>query len=173
MRNEAPSPPLLHRAHAGLEKSSQTQVRRSISIVVVDDHRFFREVVSDMLGRQTGGRYNVVGQCGDVKGALAACQEFKPDLLILDINLPDQSGIEAVPAVKKASPRTRILLCTADVTDDRILDALRSGTHGFVEKTNTWDSFVEAIQRVAAGEHFFCARSSAALSHFSQLPPKD
>jgi DNA-binding NarL/FixJ family response regulator len=125
-----------------------------------------------MLSRQKG-RYKVVAECGDVKTALIACQESRPDLLILDINLPDKSGIEAVPEIKKVSPLTRILLCTAFVTDDRVVDALRSGADGFVEKTNSWHDFVEAVQRVADGQHFFCARSSAALAHFSQHPRPD
>src|SRR5688572_14404559 len=130
------------------KKKSPGHPRRPIRIVVVDDHCFMRELITGMLSRQKG-RYEVVAECGYVKSALIACREFTPDLLILDINLPDKSGIEAVPAVKQASPQTRILLCTAFVTDDRVLDALRSGTHGFVEKTNSWDEFVEAVQRVA------------------------
>src|SRR4051812_1663249 len=170
MKTENP-PRVPGRANAEPEKTPWSDAPRPISIMVVDDHVFMRELIARMLGRQKG-RYKVVSECGDVKSALSACEEFKPDLLILDINLPDQSGIDAVPAFKKISPFTRILLCTAFVTDERILEALRSGTHGFVEKTNSWDSFLEAVARVAAGEHFFCARSSAALAHFSQLPPK-
>jgi DNA-binding NarL/FixJ family response regulator len=155
-----------------LEKNSRGAVGRPITIAVVDDHRFMRQLITGMLARQKG-RYKVVAECEDVKTALVACRELTPDLLILDINLPGDSGIEAVAAVKQVSPQTRILLCTAFVTDERILEALRSGTHGFVEKTNSWEDFVEAIQRVAAGEHFFCARSSAALAHFSQNPPPE
>src|SRR3954464_2364917 len=73
------------------------------------------------------------------------------------------SGIDVVPLIKKVSPDTRVLLCTAYVTDDRILDAFRSGAEGFVEKTNTWNDFVEAIDRVIAGERYFCAHTSTAL----------
>lgn len=138
-----------------------------LSIVVVDDHQFMREVISAMLARQ-GARYKVVAEAGDAGAAVAATQKLAPDLLILDINLPDISGIDAVPKLQQVSPHTRILLCTAGVTDERILDALRSGANGFVEKTNTWDDFIHAIERVAAGEHYFCARSSAALAQYSQ-----
>jgi DNA-binding NarL/FixJ family response regulator len=129
---------------------------------VVDDHRFMRELISAMLVRQSG-RYKVVGEHGDARTAIRACEELKPDLLILDINLPDLSGIEIVPTIKKLAPKTRILLCTAFVTDDRVVEALRSGADGFVEKTNTWNDFIEAIERVTKGEHFFRAQSSPAL----------
>lgn len=133
-----------------------------VRIVVVDDHRFMRELISAMLARQSG-RYKVVAEHGDAATAIQACQELKPDLLILDINLPDLSGIAAVPRIKKLAPKTRILLCTAFVSDDRVIDALRSGADGFVEKTNTWHDFVEAIERVSQGEHYFCAQGSPAL----------
>jgi DNA-binding NarL/FixJ family response regulator len=134
---------------------------RPISIVVVDDHRFMRELISGMLARQEG-RYEVVAEKGDAATAIAACKELAPDLVILDIHLPDMSGIAAVPEIRNHSPKTRILLCTAFATDDCVAKALRSGADGFVEKTNTWDEFIEAVQRISAGEHFFRAKSSPA-----------
>jgi DNA-binding NarL/FixJ family response regulator len=134
-----------------------------MSIVLVDDQRFVRELICGMLSRNKH-RYNILAEGSDARTALALCKQLKPDLLILDINLPDQSGVDAVPALKRASPRTRILLCTAYASDDRVLDALRSGAHGFVEKTNTWDEFIHAIDCVGGGEHFFYSRNSGALS---------
>ena len=134
-----------------------------VRIVVVDDHRFMRELIAAMLARQSG-RYRVVAEHGDATTAITACHELRPDLLILDINLPDLSGIEAVPRIKQLAPTTRILLCTAFVTDDRVVDALRCGADGFVEKTNTWKDFVEAVDRVSQGERYFRAQSSPALA---------
>ena len=122
-----------------------------------------RELISAMLARQEG-RYRVVAEKGDAATAIAACKEHAPDLLILDINLPDLSGIDAVPHIRKHAPRTRILLCTAFATDDRLVEALRSGADGFVEKTNTWDDFIEAVQRVSCGEHFFRSQRSSPTS---------
>ena len=112
-----------------------------------------------MLARQEG-RYKVVAEKGDAAAAIQACKDLAPDLLILDINLPDVSGIEAVPQIRKHAPRTRILLCTAFVTDDRVVEALRCGADGFVEKTNTWEDFIEAVQRVSCGENFFRSQSN-------------
>ena len=137
---------------------SRSEVRAS-TIAVVDDHRFMRDLIISMLRRQDG-RYDVVGEAADVRTAVALCAKAQPDLLVLDLNLPDGSGIDAVPQVKEVAPETRILLCTADVTESRIVDAVRSGAHGFVEKTNTWDSFVAAIDRLAAGQHYFFAESA-------------
>ena len=135
---------------------------RATTIAVVDDHLFMRDLMTSMLRRQDG-RYEVVAEAGDVGGAIALCEKTQPDVLVLDINLPDGSGIDAVPRLRAASPKTRILLCTADASESRIIDALRSGAHGFAEKTNTWGAFVDAIDRVAAGQHYFSAHSVAGL----------
>ncbi len=75
--------------------------------------------------------------------------------MILDINLPDQSGVEAVSRIKRVSPATRILLCTGYASEDCASRARQSGAHGFVEKTNTWDDFIEAVDHVSRGEHYF------------------
>ena len=135
------------------------QVGDPVRIVVVDDHRFMREMISRMLGREPE-RYKVVAEAPDAAAAIAACEEHKPDLVILDINLPDMTGIDAVPLIRKLSPETRILLCTALVSDERVIDALRSGANGFAEKTNSWDDFANAVERVRRGEHYFCTTSS-------------
>jgi DNA-binding NarL/FixJ family response regulator len=129
-----------------------------VRTVVVDDHAFMRELIGARLSREHS-RFKVLAQVGDAASAVAACRRFSPDLLILDINLPDQSGIDAVAELKRVSPETSILLCTAYATDDRIADAVRSGAEGFVEKTNTWDEFINAVHCVSGGERYF--RSSS------------
>jgi DNA-binding NarL/FixJ family response regulator len=82
---------------------------------------------------------------------------LKPDLLVLDIKLPDQTGVAAVPDIRRVSPATRILLCTAFPTEDWISEANRCGADGFVEKTNTWDDFLLAVDRVSRGQRYFCS----------------
>ena len=141
--------------------------RKPTSIVVADDHCFMREIISRMLGREEE-KYAVLAEAADARSALSTCEQLQPDLLILDINLPDESGIDVVPRLKRLAARTRILLCTAYVTDDRVLDALRSGADGFVEKTNTWHDFADAVERVSRGERYFSSRSSMASA---VLPP--
>lgn len=129
-----------------------------IRTVVVDDHVFMRELIAARLSREHS-RFKVLAEVGDAAGAVAACRQLAPDLLILDINLPDQSGMDAVSEVKRVSPSTSVLLCTAYATDDRIAEAMRSGADGFVEKTNTWDDFISAVNCVSGGERYF--RSSS------------
>lgn len=137
------------------KSASQSQQVRT---VVVDDHAFMRELIGARLARERS-RFKVLAEVGDAASAVAACRQLAPDLCILDINLPDRSGIDIVQDVKRVSPLTSILLCTAYATDDRISDAMRSGAEGFVEKTNTWDEFIEAVNCVSGGERYF--RSSS------------
>jgi DNA-binding NarL/FixJ family response regulator len=132
--------------------------QQPVRTVVVDDHVFMRDLIGARLSRENA-RFKVLAEVGDAAAAVAACRQLSPDLLILDINLPDQNGIEAVAELKRVSPSTSILLCTAYATDDRIADAMRSGAEGFVEKTNTWDDFINAVNCVSGGERYF--RSSS------------
>jgi DNA-binding NarL/FixJ family response regulator len=144
----------------------QQATARPIRIVVVDDHIFLRDLMSARLSRQPA-RYLVLASVGTAAAGIAACAKFRPDLLILDINLPDQSGMEIVPEIKRVSPETHVLLCTAFPTTDRLIEALQSGAKGFVEKTNTWDDFLGAVDRVGRGEQYFSSKSSGVmpLSH--------
>ncbi len=128
-------------------------------IVIVDDHAFMRELICATLARQ-GDSYEVVASVGTAAAAIAACEEHSPNLLILDINLPDQNGIDIVPEILRISPGTHVLLCTAYPTEDRLVDALRAGAKGFVEKTNSWDDFIGAVDRVGRGEQYFSSKSS-------------
>src|SRR3954447_8360898 len=126
------------------------------SVVVIDDHRFMRELMSRKLDGHAG-RFRVVAEGGDIRSAMEVCRQHRPHLIILDINLPDGCAIEAVGPIKENCPTSRVLLCTAYVSDERVIDALRSGADGFVEKTNSWAEFIEAVERVSRGERFFHA----------------
>jgi len=125
-------------------------------VAVVDDHAFMRDLIARELTR--GNKpYDVVAAVGTAAEAISTCRRLKPDLLVLDINLPDQTGVAAVPDIRRASPATRILLCTAFPREDWIGEANRCGADGFVEKTNTWDDFLLAVDRVSRGQRYFCS----------------
>src|SRR6266403_1786631 len=91
-------------------------------VVVVDDHAFMRDLIARELTR-TDKPCEVVATVGTAADAVAVCRRFEPDLLVLDINLPDRTGIAAVPDIRRASPATKILLCTAFPTEDWIGEA--------------------------------------------------
>jgi DNA-binding NarL/FixJ family response regulator len=125
-------------------------------VVVVDDHAFMRDLIARELTRGNQP-YDVVAAVGTAAEAISMCRRLKPDLLVLDIKLPDQTGVAAIPDIRRVSPATRILLCTAFPTEDWISEADRSGADGFVEKTNTWDDFLLAVDHVSRGQRYFCS----------------
>jgi DNA-binding NarL/FixJ family response regulator len=127
-------------------------------IAVVDDHAFMRDLIARELTRNDR-HYEVVAAVGTAADAVAVCRRLKPDLLVLDIDLPDRTGVAAVPQVRRASPATRILLCTAYPKEDWFGEATSSGADGFVEKTNTWDDFLVAVDRVSRGQRYFCSNT--------------
>lgn len=130
-----------------------------VRLVLVDDHAFMRDLMARSLAQQAT-RYAVLAAVGTAAEAIEACRKLKPDLVILDINLPDQNGIDALPELRRVAPATRILLCTGFPTDDRIADLAGTGAHGFVEKTNTWDEFLQAVEHVSHGELYFCSHTA-------------
>jgi DNA-binding NarL/FixJ family response regulator len=79
-----------------------------VSLVIAEDHTFLRDLMARTLGRQSR-RYAVLATVGTAAEAIAACRKLKPDLLILDINLPDENGIDALPELRRVAPATRIL----------------------------------------------------------------
>ncbi len=152
-----------------LAQTDERAAEQPIRILVVDDHIFMRELISATLNRQAQ-RYEVVASVGTAAAAIKASAEYLPDLVILDINLPDRSGIDIVPEIRRLSPATHVLLCTAYPTEDRLVDALRAGAKGFVEKTNTWDDFLGAVDRVGRGEQFFSSQSSGIMPVIRTTP---
>jgi len=129
-------------------------------VAVVDDHAFMRDLIARELTRHDQ-QYDVVAAVGTAAEAVAVCKRFEPHLLVLDIYLPDRTGIAAIPDIRGASPATRILLCTAFPTEDWIGEASSCGADGFVEKTNTWDDFILAVDRVSRGQRYFCSNGGA------------
>src|SRR5437868_7005046 len=125
-------------------------------VAVVDDHMFMRDLIARELARSSKP-FDVVAAVGTAAEAIVACRRFAPHLLVLDINLPDRTGVAVVPDIRRASPATRILLCTAYPKDEWLEEATRCGADGFVEKTNTWDDFLLAVDRVSRGQRYFCS----------------
>jgi DNA-binding NarL/FixJ family response regulator len=97
--------------------------------------------------------------------------------LVLDIHLPDRTGVAAVPDIRRASPATRILLCTAFPKEDWLEKASACGADGFAEKTNTWDDFLLAVDRVSRGQRYFCSAGAPARnddrSSEARLTPRE
>jgi two-component system, NarL family, response regulator NreC len=154
------------------QAAADANTHNAVRVVIVDDHIFIRDLTARALSRQKT-RYAVVAAVGTAADAVKTCKKLKPDLLILDINLPDKNGIDVLPELRRVASTTRVLLCTGFPTDERISDLAATGAHGFIEKTGSWDEFLRAIDSVSRGELYFCSHSvqSLAASRLRTVPP--
>lgn len=152
-------------AHAPAQQTTAaTNERKRLRVVIADDHVLMRELLVTMMSQESPC-CEVVAEVGTAAQAIKTCRALAPDLLVLDVNMPGMTGVEAVPLIKENAPGTRILLCCGTVNERELLTALKAGADGFMEKTNSRSTFLEAVERVARGENYLCTKSINVLSH--------
>jgi DNA-binding NarL/FixJ family response regulator len=139
-----------------------------IRLIVVDDHPIVRQGVVSALEDEPD--FEVVGSAGSAEDAIALTDRLEPNVVLLDLELPGMSGIDAIPGLLEASPATRLLVFTAYDTDERILSAVRSGASGYLLKGSTTAEIGAAIRAVAAGESAMTPRVAAKLMSAMRAP---
>lgn len=133
-----------------------------ISVLLVEDHRMVREALRDLLVREPG--MAVVGEAGDAREALELARSVKPDVVVLDISLPDVNGIEVAARLRDAGCGARIVALSA-FSDKRFLKAmLRAGASAYVTKSAAGTELVRAIRAVAAGQGYFSPEIAGTLA---------
>lgn len=132
-----------------------------IHILVADDHPLFREGVRAMLHREP--EIHIVGEATTGAEAIARAQELKPDVILMDLHMPEVNGIEATRTIVHGAPETRILVLTMFEDDDSVFAALRAGARGYLLKGADKAEVVRAIQAVAQGEAIFGPRIAQRL----------
>jgi two-component system, NarL family, response regulator DevR len=123
--------------------------RSAVRILLVDDHEIVREGLAAVLGRQPG--FEVVGQADTAGAALEAVEQLKPALVVLDIGLPDMSGIELCREIKARHVETRVVILTGSEEEDNVLSAVIAGANGYLLKQSGIRDVVRAIGVVAEG----------------------
>ena len=128
-----------------------------LRVVVVDDHPLFRDGVRAALAGRVGGPgdVEVVGEADTVASALSVVADLQPDVVLMDLNLPDGSGVDATRAVLAAVPGTRVLVMTMSTDDDAVVAAMRAGARGFVVKGAGRRDLLESVRTVADGGAVF------------------
>jgi two-component system, NarL family, response regulator DevR len=120
-----------------------------IRLLLVDDHQITRLGLRTLLGGFS--QFTVVGEAGTVSEANAQATRLKPDVVVLDLRLPDGSGVETCQYLQKAGGETKVLVLTSYADDHFVFDALAAGASGYLLKEIDADSLVKAIENVAAG----------------------
>ena len=129
------------------------------SILIVDDHPLFREGLKSIIGRNT--EYCVVGEAKTGREGLQLALKLKPDLVLIDISLPDKSGIELTREIRSQLSDTRILIISMHSKIDYIAEAFQAGATGYVVKESASNGLLKALDSVIRGDYFL----DSSLSH--------
>jgi two-component system response regulator NreC len=127
-------------------------VSGEIKIMLVDDHQLFREGLVALLSAEPG--MTVVGHAATSRQACAMTDQLKPDVVILDLTLPDGDGIAATREILRRRQRTRILILTMHATPFFVRKAIAAGAAGYALKSQAASEILEAVRTVAAGEAY-------------------
>jgi len=121
-----------------------------IRLLVVDDHTVVRKGIIAML--DTEPDLSVIGECSNGKEAVEAFAQYKPDVVLMDLVMPVMDGVEAIRAIKQASPKARILVLTSFTSDERVFAAIEAGATGYLLKDSDPEDLVKSIHQVYQGE---------------------
>jgi DNA-binding NarL/FixJ family response regulator len=127
----------------------QESETKLVRLLLVDDHEVLR------LGLRTlfteSGGFRVVGEAGTMADAIAEAAKLEPDVVLMDVRLPDGSGVEACRAIRAARPETRVLFLTSYADEDAVLATILAGAYGFLLKEVSSEELIRAMKIVAAG----------------------
>ena len=121
-----------------------------IRILIVDDHTLLRHGLRLIFNHAEG--LAVVGEASDGEEAIAMAQTLKPDVILMDVNMPGVDGIEATRRIRAAQPEIQVLMLTISKQDTDLISALKAGARGYLLKNAESGEVIESIRRVAAGE---------------------
>ena len=119
-------------------------------VLLVDDHALFRKGVRNTIEPEED--FEVVGEAEDGTEALAKARELKPDLILMDINMPHCNGLEAVRAIKRELPGVKIIMLTVHDEDENLLEAIKRGAKGFLSKKVRAKALLDSLRSVMKGE---------------------
>ena len=129
------------------------------TVLIVDDHPLFREGLKSLLARHSS--FEVIGEAGNGNDGLKKAKKLMPDLVVMDISLPDQSGIEVTGKIRSLLPETRVIVLSMHTKIDYITEAFRQGATGYVVKESATEKLMECLEIVSKGEYFV----DSSLSH--------
>ena len=129
---------------------AESDPSRALRLLVVDDHEVVRQGLVALLDRRQG--FQVVAQAGSVQEAIAQARLHRPDIVVMDVRLPDGSGVEACREIRAELPETRVIMLTSFPDDEAVLSAIVAGASGYLLKQIRARDLVAALEAVGRGE---------------------
>jgi NarL family two-component system response regulator LiaR len=144
-----------------------------IRILVVDDHPIVRRGLKSLLKPRHG--VEVVGEARDGNEAVERYAALRPDIVLMDLQMPNKTGLEAIPEILAADPRARIIVLTSFIEDEKVVSAIRTGAAGYILKDSSPQELLAAIQQVHQGNsalHPSVARALVESVHQPKTVPQ-
>ena len=123
-----------------------------IKVILADDHQVLRESLAVTLERDD--QIMVVGQAENGRTVIRLCNQLKPDIVIMDLQMPEISGVEAARQLSRESPQTRVIMLSMYASKEHVYQAFQAGAKGYLLKDASIGEVIEAIMEVAAGRRF-------------------
>jgi DNA-binding NarL/FixJ family response regulator len=123
---------------------------RPIRVLLVDDHPLFRKGIASLLRSENG--FDVIGEAANGREALEKARELMPDIILMDISMPEVGGLEATRKIKEEMPYVRIVILTVDEEDQSLFEAVKSGAQGYLLKKIEPQALFSTLRGVAEGE---------------------
>ena len=123
-----------------------------VRILLVDDHQMMRDGLRAVLASKSG--FDIVGEAKDGRAAVAAASELKPDVVVMDVGMPEMNGIEASRRIKKENPATKVIALSTHSDKRYVLNMISTGAEGYILKQSASDELIRAVEVVARGEHY-------------------
>jgi DNA-binding NarL/FixJ family response regulator len=142
------------------------------TILIIDDHPLFREGLKAIIGRDA--HFEVVGEAGNGREGLRIAKELEPDLVLVDISLPDTSGIQLTREIRTLLPDTRILIVSMHSKIDYIAEAFQAGATGYVIKESASERLIKGLEYASRGDYFLDSSvSQQVVKRLMDSPAKD
>ena len=152
-------------------ESTEPQDHKPLTVVLADDHVVVRSGLRLLL--ESEPRLRVVGEAGDVAGALVAVEELRPDVLVLDLHMPGESSLAAIPRIREQHPDTHVVVLTAQRDPSFAAEALRLGASGYLPKEAAEAQLHEAIRVAREGGTYLEPQLGARLAAVATRRPPE